>query len=125
MQKKMTNIAVPVVDSGAVHAARHVGHTLQQRPLKGKRWRPLGPIHAIVFKTDGRRQLFGDDERMLSRWIATALGKRNGRHGGNASLLQTLNSDIFVARTQHRQSGAEQILDDFAPADSPDRKSVV
>ena len=78
-----------MINPGAVHAADHLRHLANQRTLELDRRRLLEPVEAEVFQTDGRRQLFGDDKRMLLRRIAAAGAESHGRHGRYADLGQT------------------------------------
>ncbi|MNM57030.1 hypothetical protein D3C81_682170 [compost metagenome] len=107
-----------MVDPGAVHAAGHLRHFGDQRALEAWRGRLLDPVDAEIFQADGRRQLLGDDERMLGGRVAAALTIGDCGHGRHADFVQALDGLPFLAGTQHRQLGAEQVLEDLAPADA-------
>src|SRR5690606_15406876 len=49
---------------------------------------------------------------------AAALAISHCGHGRHADFMQALDSLPFLAGTQYRQLGAEQVLEDLAPADA-------
>ncbi|MOA00225.1 hypothetical protein D3C78_1195770 [compost metagenome] len=114
----MADVAVAVVDPGAVHAADHRGDPLDQRALEPRLGRGGEPVEAEVFQADGGRQFLGDDERVLGRRIAAALAEGHGGHGRHAGRGEALDGGPLLGGAEHRQLGAEQVLDDLAPADA-------
>ncbi|MNZ78205.1 hypothetical protein D3C78_967700 [compost metagenome] len=118
MQQEVADVAVAVVDSGAVHGAEHLGDPLDQRTLEARLGRRVAPVAAEVFQADGGRQLLGDDERVLGGRIAATLAEGHGGHGRHAGRGEALDGGPLLGGAEHRQLGAEQVLDDFAPADA-------
>ncbi|MOA20720.1 hypothetical protein D3C78_1411800 [compost metagenome] len=107
-----------MVDPGAVHHAGHARDFGDQCALEfWLRWLS-GPVDAEIFQADRRRQLFGDDERMLIGRVTALLAIRDGGHGRHADFLQALNRLPFLTGTQYRKLGRQQVLEYFAPADA-------
>ncbi|MDT4850603.1 hypothetical protein FQZ97_847560 [compost metagenome] len=118
MQQEMTDIAVAVIDPGAMHGTGHSRHFADQRPLQA-RWRRVAqPVDAEILEADGRRQLLGDDEGMLLRGIAATFAEGHGGHGRYAHLVQTLDGRPLLPGAEHGRLGGQQVLDDLAPADT-------
>ncbi|MCY1435629.1 hypothetical protein D9M71_517310 [compost metagenome] len=118
MQQEMADIAVAVVDPGAVHGAGHARDFVDQRPFQAHRRRVAQPVDAEVFEADGRRQLLGDDEGMLLCGIAATLAEGHGGHGRHAGLVQALDGRPLLPGAEHGRPGGQQVLGDFAPADA-------
>lgn len=118
VQQEVADVAVAVVDPGAVHGADHLRHLGDQRTLQARLGWRLQPIQREDFQIDGRRQFLGDDEGVLCGRIAAALAIRHRGHGSHPGLMQALQGTLLLARPQHRKLGTEQVLDDLAPADA-------
>ncbi len=120
VQQEVADVAVAVIDPGAVHAADHLRHFGDQRALEARLPAAAGPSSRVqLLEVGGRRQLLGDDEGVLRRRIAAALAIGHRGHGRHAGLGQALDRPSTPGRRRAPAALArEQVLDDLAPADA-------